>query len=211
LNRTGKRVDYLSDDDLERATAAELAAAYDLIVFPGHAEYVTGRAYDVVQGFRDRGGNLMFLSANNLFWRVVRQGRWIVKTRLWRELGRPEAGLVGVQYVGSDGGRRQAGYTVVGATAAPWAFADTGLRDGDVFGTYGIEIDARTAASPPGTQLLAAIPDLLGPGRSAEMTYYETPAGAKVFAAGTLNFAASLDRPEVRQLVENVWARLSRP
>jgi hypothetical protein len=43
------------------------------------------------------------------------------------------------------------------------------------------------------------------------MTYYETPTGAKVFAAGALNFAASLDRPEVRQLVENVWARLSRP
>jgi hypothetical protein len=211
LNRTGKSVDYLSDDDLEQATAAELAAAYDLIVFPGHAEYATGRAYDVVEGFRDRGGNLLFLSANNFFWRVERQRRWLVKTRLWRELGRPEAGLVGVQYVGSDGGRRQAGYTVVGAATAPWAFAGTGLGAGSVFGTYGIEIDARAAASPAGTQLLAAIPELLGPGRSAEMTYYETQGGAKVFAAGTLNFAASLDRPEVRQLVENVWARLTRP
>jgi hypothetical protein len=80
-----------------------------------------------------------------------------------------------------------------------------------VFGVYGIEIDARTPASPPGMRVLASIPDLLGAGRSAEMTYYETPAGAKVFAAGTLNFAASLDRPEVRRLVENVWARLSRP
>jgi hypothetical protein len=211
LNRTGKHVDYLSDDDLEAATPAGLAAAYDLIVFPGHAEYVTARAYDVVQGFRDLGGNLAFLSANNFFWRVERDGRWLVKKRLWRELGRPEAALVGVQYVGSDGGRRQAGYTVAGAASAPWAFAGTGLRDGDAFGTYGIEIDARSPASPPGTQLLAVIPDLLGAGRSAEMTYYETPAGAKVFAAGALNFAASLDRPEVQRLVENVWARLSRP
>jgi N,N-dimethylformamidase beta subunit-like, C-terminal len=211
LNRTGKGVDYLSDDDLEHTSAAELAAAYDLIVFPGHAEYVTAHAYDVVQGFRDRGGNLMFLSANNFFWRVQRDGRWLVKTRLWRDLGRPEAGLVGVQYVGSDGGRRQAGYTVTGTGAAPWAFAGTGLRDGDVFGTYGIEIDARTPASPSETQLLAAIPELMGPGRSAEMTYYETASGAKVFAAGALNFAASLDRPEVQRLVENVWSRLSRP
>jgi hypothetical protein len=211
LNTTAKRVDYLSDDDLEAATPAELASAYDVIVFPGHAEYVTARAYDVVEGFRDLGGNLVFLSANNFFWQVRREGRWLVKTRLWRELGRPEAALVGVQYVGSDGGRRQAGYTVVGAATAPWAFAGTGLRDGDTFGTYGIEIDARTSASPPGTQLLAAIPDLMGPGRSAEMTYYETDAGAKVFAAGALNFAASLDRPDVRRLVENVWARLTRP
>jgi hypothetical protein len=43
------------------------------------------------------------------------------------------------------------------------------------------------------------------------MTYYETPAGAKVFAAGTLNFAGSLDRPDVSRLVDRVWARLSVP
>jgi hypothetical protein len=43
------------------------------------------------------------------------------------------------------------------------------------------------------------------------MTYYETPAGAKVFAAGALNFAASLGDPRVARLVENVWARLSQP
>ena len=77
-------------------------------------------------------------------------------------------------------------------------------------GRFGFEIDARAAASPPGTQLLASIPDLMGPGRSAEMTYYETPRGAKVFAAGTLNFTASIGEPAVSQLVENVWARLAR-
>jgi hypothetical protein len=59
--------------------------------------------------------------------------------------------------------------------------------------------------------VLARIPDLLGSGRSAEMTYYETPAGAKVFAAGALNFAASLGRPDVARLLENVWTRLSAP
>ena len=59
--------------------------------------------------------------------------------------------------------------------------------------------------------MLARIPDLMGPGRSAEMTEYETPRGAKVFAAGSLDFAASLDDPAVAQLVENVWARLSKP
>jgi len=51
----------------------------------------------------------------------------------------------------------------------------------------------------------------MGPGRTAEMTYYETPAGAKVFAAGALNFAASIGDPTVSQLVGNVWSRLSRP
>ena len=211
LNRTGKRVDFLSDDDLERLTGAELARRYDLLVFPGHEEYVTKAAYDAIERFRNAGGNLAFLAANNFYRRVTRQSELLVRGPLWRKLGRPEAALVGVQYIGSNHGGKQAGYEVTGAALAPWAFTGTGLADGDVFGRYGIEIDARTAASPRAIQLLARIPELLGPGRSAEMTYYETPAGAKVFAAGALNFAASLGRPEVARLLENVWARLSVP
>jgi hypothetical protein len=209
LNRSGKQVDYLSDDDLERFKSGdELARDYDLVVFPGHAEYVTTHAYDVVERYRDLGGNLMFLSANNFFWRVRREGTRLVKDGLWRDLGRPEAGLVGVQYVASDGGRRQAPYTVA---ADSWAFADTGWAPGSEFGSYGIEIDARSAASPPGTQVLAAAYGAVTSERVAEMTYYETPAGAKVFAAGTLNFAASIDDPRVSRLIENLWARLAQP
>jgi hypothetical protein len=208
LNRTGKQVDFVTDDDLEAFRSGdELASAYDLVVFPGHAEYVTQHAYDVVQRYRDDGGNLMFLSANNFFWQVRRDGRLLTKIAQWRTLGRPEAGLVGVQFVAGDYGGRQGPYVVRGST---WAFAGTGLQDGDGFGRYGYEIDSRSAASPPGTQLLASIPNLMG-AHSAEMTYYETPGGAKVFAAGALNFAASIGDPAVAQLVENVWARLSRP
>jgi N,N-dimethylformamidase beta subunit-like, C-terminal len=209
LNRTGKQVDFLTDDDIAAFHSGdELAAAYDLVVYPGHAEYVTEHEYDVVQRFRDRGGNLMFLSANNFFWKVRRDGRLMTKVELWRRAGRPEAGLVGAQFVAGDYGGRQGGYLVHGAS---WAFTGTGLVEGDRFGRYGFEIDARSPESPPGTQVLASIPDLMGPGRSAEMTYYETPAGAKVFAAGALNFTASIGDPAVARLVENVWTRLSRP
>ena len=59
--------------------------------------------------------------------------------------------------------------------------------------------------------MLARIPDLLGPGKSAEMTYYETAAGAKVFAAGALNFAASATQLPVSTMLENLWTRLSKP
>jgi hypothetical protein len=209
LNRSARQVDYLSDDDLERFKSGdELARDYDLVVFPGHAEYMTTHAYDVVERYRDLGGNLMFVSANNFFWRVRREGTRLVKDGLWRDLGRPEAALVGVQYVASDGGRRQAPYTVAGDS---WAFAGTGWAPGSTFGTYGIEIDARTAASPTGTQVLASAQGAVSATHAAEMTYYETPAGAKVFAAGTLNFAASIDDPQVSRLIENVWARLEQP
>jgi hypothetical protein len=211
LQQTGRQVDVLADDDLDAAASGEqLVRRYDLIVFPGHEEYVTRHMFDVVQRYRDLGGNLAFLAANNFFWEVRRHGTTLTKTSLWRGLGRPEAGLVGVQYVGSNHGAVQAPF-VVAPTAASWLLAGTALAPGASFGRYGIEIDARTAASPPGTQLLASIPDLLGPGRSAEMTYYETSAGAKVFAAGALNFAASASTPPISQLLENVWSRLSAP
>ena len=211
LNRTGKAADFLSDDDLEAVGTGEaLRRAYDLVVFPGHEEYVTTRAYDVVRRYRDLGGNLIFLAANNFFWRVRRDGPQLVKEQLWRRAGRPEAGLVGVQYLGSDQGQRQGPFVVGDPTQAPWLFAGTGLDVGTSFGRYGIEIDARAASSPAETRVLASIPDLMGPGRSAEMTYYETASGARVFAAGVINFVASMTDLRVERLVDNAWSELSR-
>ena len=55
------------------------------------------------------------------------------------------------------------------------------------------------------------MPDLLGPGKTAEMTYYETAAGAKVFDAGAINFASTATTAPVSTLLENLWARLSVP
>jgi hypothetical protein len=213
LARTGKQADFYSDDDLESfADGAALRAAYDLVVFPGHEEYVTTHAYDVVEQYRNLGGNLMFLSANNFFRRVDPRSGRLTLVDLWRDLRRPEAALVGVQYRASDRGTHQHPFVVTDAGAASWAFAGTGLGAGSTFGLYGIEIDAATSASPPGTTVLAEIPDALGPGLTAQMTYYETPAGARVFAAGVLNFGGEmLLWPESTQLVENVWAQLAQP
>jgi len=98
LGQTGKQVDFLTDDDLDAVASGDrLAKAYDLIVFPGHEEYATRHMLDVVERYRDVGGNLAFLAANNFFWEVRRDGERLTKTALWRDLARPEAGLVGVQ------------------------------------------------------------------------------------------------------------------
>jgi hypothetical protein len=211
LAQTGTAVDTYADEDLERfASAAALRAAYDLIVFPGHTEYVTARLYDLVQGYRDLGGNLVFLSANNFFRRVDRSGRRLTLVDEWRDLGRPESELLGVQYIAGDRGERHAPFTVVGADAVPWAFEGTGLGNGSQFGLYGIEIDARSPVSPANVQVLATIPDLFGTGRSAEMTYYEHASGAQVFSAGALNFGGQvLLWPATARLLANVWQRLA--
>ena len=58
LHTAGKRVDCWREEDLDETSGAALARAYDLLVFPGHHEYVTTREYDAVEGFRDRGGSL---------------------------------------------------------------------------------------------------------------------------------------------------------
>ena len=207
----GHTVDMYADEDLERfQSASALRTAYDLIVFPGHTEYVTRRLYDLVTGYRDLGGRLMFLSANNFFREVVRRGDTATLLGEWRKRGRPESALLGVQYLANDRGQRQQPFTVVGADLAPWAFAGTGLVNGAQFGLYGVEIDATTPQSPPGTQVLARIPDLFGPGRSAEMSYYETAAGARVFSAGVLNLGGTLMLwPHVGRLLDNVWGRLT--
>jgi hypothetical protein len=213
LARAGHAADFLADDDLDSIrTPAALAARYDLLVFSGHEEYVTPHVFDLVAGYRDRGGNLAFLSANNFFYRVLRSRGVLTKSGRWRDLGRPEAALVGAQYVDwFQNVYPNRPYVVTGVRRAPWLFRGTGLADGERFGLYGIEIDARTAASPPGTQVLATITDAFGPGKSAEMTYYTTPGGAKVFAAGVLNFGGSALIPPVPRLLENLWAHLSAP
>jgi hypothetical protein len=212
LAQTGTVVDYYADEDLERfATGDDLRAAYDLVVFPGHTEYVTTHAYDVVQRFRDLGGNLLFLSANNFFRRVDRSGDRLRLIDTWRDLGRPESALCGVQYRASDRGSHQQPFVVTDAGASSFAFAGTGLGSGATLGSYGIEIDATTPESPPNTQVLAQIPDALGvPGLTAEMAYYETAAGARVFSAGALNFGGQIALwPQATQVLQNVWNRLA--
>jgi hypothetical protein len=205
--------DFLTDDDLEEVGSDEaLARAYDLIVFSGHEEYVTQHEFDVTERYRDLGGNLMFLSANNFFYRVDRHGNQITRTGRWRDQGRPEARLIGIQYVDWYQERyKNQPYTITGADRARWAFKGTGLQNGSRLGVYGIEIDARSADSPRGIKVLARIPDIFGPGKSADMTYYTTPRGAKVFAAGVINLGGSSLWPGVRELVENLWTELSKP
>jgi hypothetical protein len=210
LGRTGRHPDVISDGDLGAVPGGGvLRRAYRLVVFPGHEEYVTGRMYDTVTRYRDLGGHLMFLSADNFFWRVVRRGDTITRMQRWRDLGRPEAALVGVQFVRNDRGVHQGPWRVESTTRFPWLFAGTGLRLGGRFGFAGVEIDHVAPSSPAGTTVVARIPNLMGRGYTADMTYYETSAGAEVFAAGAFTLAGERD-PVSRRVVRNVWDHLEK-
>jgi hypothetical protein len=210
LFHTGRRADYLAQSDLHALRSGDaLARAYSLIIFPGHHEYVTASEYDAVERYRDLGGNLVFLSANNYFWRVDKRRSGIWRIKKWRDLGRPEASLIGVQYIGNDEGQARGAWLVRAAGASSWIFDGTGLGSGSGLSNGGIEIDKTAPSTPRGTRILAEIPDLLGPGMTGQMTYYETSRGAKVFAAGAFTLAGAVWQPKVQRLMENLWARLA--
>ncbi len=212
LARNHYRVDCLSDAELKRTSGRMLARSYDLLIFAGHHEYVTAHEYDVVTGFRDRGGNLMFLSANTFFYKITISGNVMTRVGQWRKLGRPEAALVGAQYFGYDSGSRGGSPWILRASpAGKWIFRGTGLKPGSPFSNGGIEADRSGSASPPGTQVVAEIPNVFGSGQNAQMTYYETTSGAKVFAAGAFSLACSVWQPPVRKVMANLIDALSRP
>src|SRR3954451_8989168 len=208
LNHSHPDVDIISDAELKGASGHQLANAYSLLIFSGHHEYVTTHEYDAVTNFRDRGGNLIFLSANNFYWKIVIRGRVMTRIAKWRDLGRPEAALLGVEYFHNDRGEHRGNWTVRDAARFGWLLDGTGLGNGGTISNGGIEADHVTSASPRSTAVVAQIRDLYGPGMTAQMTYYEK-AGAKVFAAGAFTLAGGIRQPKVAQLIDNLWKRLA--
>ena len=206
---SGYRADFISDDDLERISSARQLSGYRLIVFAGHEEYVTSHTFDLITAYRNDGGNLAFLSANNFFYKVKVSGNTMTGRIPWRNVGRPEAALVGAQYAGwNEGNYPNRPYRITNTAAAPWLFEGTGLHDGSSVGNYGIEVDEPSSASPPHTHVLAVIPNELGPGKPAEMTIY-TRGRSTVFDAGAINFEASAHWPALSRFFSNLWSHLS--
>jgi hypothetical protein len=211
LARSKLPVDVLADDDLNRiASGAELRHLYRMVIFESHGEYVTSHMFDITERYRDLGGHLAFLSANDFFRDVVISGNSMTLIGRFRDLGRPEAALIGAQYVDWYRNRYpNQPYHVVRADRVPWLFAGTGLKDGSLIpGYYGIEIDGTTSASPPDTTVVATIPNIF-PGETADMTYYTTAARAEVFAAGTINFGGAAANRTVARMLRNLWAHMS--
>ncbi|HYX76566.1 MAG TPA: N,N-dimethylformamidase beta subunit family domain-containing protein, partial [Gaiellaceae bacterium] len=108
-----------------------------------------------------------------------------------------------------DRGQHRAPWVVEKSSAADWLLAGTNLEPGSRIGSGGIEADGTTTHSPRNVTVLAEIPDLYGPGLTAQMTYYETKRGAEVFAAGAFGFTGATYDRRVSRLLANVWARMA--
>ena len=116
-------------------------------------------------------------------------------TGRWRDdpIARPEEQLVGVMYTADP-----VDADIIVSLADHWAFAGTGLRNGDPLrGLLGYEVDAMSGDGPPTIERLAHSPfadqGVHGTIRYADMTMYAAKSGALVFATGSIQWSWGLD------------------
>ena len=143
-------------------------------------------------------------------------------TTQWRlsPVNRPEAAMIGVQYVFSP---IDTDIKIDNVTSAPWVFANTGLVKGSkLSGLLGYEVDAMdNASTPPGTIRLAHSPFSDESGTQtifSDMVVRTAPSGATVFATGSIQWAWGLDdwnngdgrvSAAAQQITRNVLQRLA--
>ena len=125
LHRQGIEYDILTDRELHEEGAGVLAG-YKAVTTGSHPEYHTPETLDALTGYRDGGGNLMYLGGNGFYWRVAvhSQEPGMIEIRraeggirawaaepgeyynafdggyggLWRRNGRPPQALAGVGF-----------------------------------------------------------------------------------------------------------------
>jgi hypothetical protein len=217
LEREGADVGYVTDLDVERDPGVLMRSR--LAMSAGHDEYWTKGQRDAFDSALGKGTNLAFMGANDAYWQV----RWSESTRTmvgykdqfdpiadrtlatkrFRDLGRPECEMLGVEYgTWATDNEIDRAFTVTAAGAAdPW-FSGSGLTAGTVLPeSVGYEWDT---ADWPGcgatdrTILLHRDPEARDVPDRAESTGADAvrstaPSGARIFAAGSLQFSWLLD------------------
>lgn len=237
LEREAHAYDFYAEHQLH--TGELDLDAYRVLILSVHPEYWSRAMYERVKAWVfERGGRLMYLGGNGLNCEVefpdaatMRCNSQLVSAGGALSMADPEnpdityesrfdrrfeseASLLGV--VCTEAGIMTAApYCAV--DASHWAFAGTGLREGDVFGAAslhervhggasGHETDKQSPRSPGNTVLLAKgmNPEEGG----AEMVYHEPGGGGAVFSAGSITYPASLLVDEtVSRVTRNVLER----
>lgn len=237
MERNGYDVSYSTNLDTH-LNGARLRN-YKAFLSLAHDEYWTREMFDAAVAARDNGVNLAFFGANSAYWQVRMEpstsgspNRTLVgykngaidpiadpalKTILFRDLGRPEQTLVGVQY-GAFNLPSQNTDLVVQNTDH-WIYEGTGLTNGArVPAMVGYEVDQLMPNYPAPASIyyktLATSPFLGSDGIStnANTSIYQAPSGACVFGAGTMSWSWSLDKPGyinagIQQATKNIMDR----
>ena len=197
LERQGYDITYTTDVDTHADGARILQSKVFLTA--GHGEYWSRQMYDAVENARDRGVHLVFLGGNSLYWqarfeqspvtgepnRVITVYRTIqldpiqdpaLKTVNWRNLGRPEQSLLGLQWAnGKTYSSVEDAVDWVVADAKHWIYAGTGVVDHQTIkGIIGQEWDTVYADRNGLVPDYTGKPGTSAPGYTAAMPPYLT-------------------------------------
>jgi hypothetical protein len=189
----------------------------------GHDEYWSKQMYDAAEKARDRGVNLAFFGANDVYWQIRfasapdgRANRIMIcykdaeldpiekqtlKTVRWRDepVNRPEQTLIGIQYTANLDGDAAFPSTIL--NSSNWTYTDTGFSDGDVTSAIlGDEVDRYMPEYPlpphKSHTLLSQSPIINTRGEPdyANTSIYQAESGAWVFGAGSITWSVGLDK-----------------
>ena len=231
MEREGFAYDFYAETQLH---AGQLDLdAYRVLVINTHPEYWSSPMYDAVKTWVfERGGRLVYLGGNGLNCEVTLPdaATMVVHNGDNRQLqanlakyesrfgmrAESETHLLGVVYT-EAGVMTAAPYRVL--DASHWAFAGTGLEDGDCFGqaslheripggASGHETDKISPSSPANVRRLAK--GLNPNDGGADLIHFETPRGGGVFSAGSICWPSSvLVDASVSRITANVLRRFS--
>jgi hypothetical protein len=206
--------------DLELGRMSQVAINhYSAVLFPGHTEYYEPATYDRMLKYRNAGGHLVFLSANNFFRTVrvsARTNAMILTNVIARSRVRSDYALTGIGFQTCCFARSlwpMSRFTDPGAVAAPWLLTGTGLKPGDAIGYDGVEIDDINAQLTPKEVRLVAIGIVPGSKRSV-IAYGSFERGGEVLSFGNMVFLRWLGkrhvrlRQQTRILLDNVWTHM---
>ena len=251
FEREGYDVSYQTDIDTDANPSSLLQ--HRLVIDAGHDEYWTLAMRNAFDAAAAGGTNLAFMGSNDSYWNVKYEdgGQTIFtykstydpnpdptqKTAMFREIGRPECALEGVNNVSVTVLDHALDYTVTndGATD-PW-LAHTGLSSGSsLVGIVGREHDELNTSGVgcvhPGLKVLFHY-DGGGIDQNGDAVRFTAPSGARIFASGAMQFSWALDDwrtdgsigppnpitpwrgipadPRVQQFVRNMLDDLTRP
>jgi hypothetical protein len=228
LEREGYDVTYSTD--LDTHSRADFWKGHKAWLSVGHDEYWSWEMRRQVEEARSHGIGLGFFSANTCYWQIRLEpsritgepNRTMVAykeaalqedplaldenpsndhliTVQWRDqpVNRPEQDLLGVMY----GAVPVEGDILITSPSHPLFAAVELPTDHRLPGLLGYEIDRAFPNGPAGLTILAHSPySKDGPIVHGDMTLYEVPSGARVFAAGTIQWSWGLDDYNVPQL-----------
>ena len=208
---------YATSVDLHERPALTVGA--NAVLSLGHDEYYSAAMRQAIVDAAGRGVNLAFFGANAVYRHVRfepgfdgRADRVEVNyrnltdpvtadaTNEWRLQGKPEASIVGIQYVCAG-----VNADLIVRASGHWVWAGTGVHDGQALhGLVGNESDGvDPSVSPANLDVLAASPVTCGKRAATGATaYHSVPSGAGVFASGTIWWVCALDA-EYCSTIEN--------